>query len=363
MNAPDAAIVSAPASAAAAADDEGRWRAVLAKDRRRDGEFVFAVRTTGIFCRPSCGARTPKRENVSFFAAPADARAAGYRACLRCRPEALDPDPQRAAVERACRRIEAAPAPLSLGELADVAGMSRYHFARVFRKVTGVTPMAFQQARRRARVEAALGTAPTVTAALYEAGFNSASRFYAGAGAALGMTPTAWRRGGEGETIRCAAVPCALGVVLVAATARGVCAIELGDAADDLAARLRARLPRARFVPADSEFGDWVMRVVDYVREPRGALDLPLDIRGTAFQQRVWDALRAIPAGATATYAEVAARIGAPEAARAVAQACAANAVAVAVPCHRVVRADGGPGGYRWGVARKRELLRRERRD
>ena len=359
MTAP-AAASSRTASPAIDPVEEDRWQAVLARDRSRDADFVFAVRTTGIYCKPSCAARVPKRSNVSFFATPTQARAAGFRACLRCKPDSAAAEPHVEAVRRACLHADAAAEPLSLAEMADAAGLSRYHFLRVFKQVTGLTPMAYQHAKRRGRVVDGLAAAPSITAALYDAGFSSSSRFYADAGAMLGMTPRAWRSGGAGETIRCAAAPCALGVVLVAATQKGVCAIEFGDSAHDLAARLRARLPQARFVAADDAFRGWVERVVGYVREPRGALELPLDIRGTAFQQRVWQALREIPAGATATYAQIAARVGVPQGARGVAQACAANAVAVAVPCHRVVRADGGVGGYRWGVERKRALLRRE---
>jgi AraC family transcriptional regulator of adaptative response/methylated-DNA-[protein]-cysteine methyltransferase len=340
--------------------DADRWRAVLARDRARDGEFWFAVRTTGVFCRPSCPSRTARRENVSFFDSPAAARAAGFRACLRCKPEAAAAPPHVEAVQRACRLLDAAETPLSLGELADAAGLSRYHFARVFKAATGLTPMAYQRSRRRARLGDALGTAGSVTAAIYDAGYGSASRVYDAGGSLLGMTPSAYRAGGAGETLRHAIVPCSLGLVLVAATAKGVCAIELGDAPGPLEQRLRARFARATFAAPDAAFRRWVAAVVRHIDHPRGALDLPLDIRGTAFQQRVWQALREIAPGATASYAEVAARIGAPRAARGVAQACAANPVAVAVPCHRVVRADGAPGGYRWGLARKQALLERE---
>jgi AraC family transcriptional regulator of adaptative response/methylated-DNA-[protein]-cysteine methyltransferase len=343
--------------------DDDRWRAVAAKDGARDGEFWFAVRTTGVFCKPSCPARTPRRENVAFFDSPAAARAAGFRACLRCRPEEAVPHPHVAAVALACRAAEAAEAPLSLGELADAAGLSRHHFARVFRAVTGLTPMAWQRARRRERLGRALGEAPSVTAAIYDAGFGSSSRVYEGRGALLGMSPSAYRAAGAGETIRCATAPCSLGVVLVAATGRGVCAIEFGDDPEALESRLRVRFARASFAAPDEAFRAWLAAVVAHVDAPRGALDLPLDLRGTVFQQRVWQALRGLRAGETATYAEIAARIGAPRAARAVAQACASNPVAIAVPCHRIVRGDGGAGGYRWGVERKRALLERESGD
>ncbi len=341
----------------AAQTDDARWRAVQAKDGAHDGEFWFAVRTTGIFCRPSCPSRAPRRENVRFFDSPAAARAAGFRACLRCRPEAAGEDhPHADAVRRAIALADRADAPLSLGELADAAGLSRFHFARVFKALTGVTPMAWQRARRGERFGRALQSGATVTAAIYDAGFNSPSRVYEG-GAAFAMTPSAYRRRGAGETLRIATAPCALGTVVVAATAKGVCAIELGDDAAALESRVRARFSGATFIAADAQFDAWIAAVVRHLDRARGALELPLDLRGTAFQQRVWQALREIPAGSTASYAEVARRIGAPKAARGVAQACAANPAAVAVPCHRVVRGDGALGGYRWGLERKRQLL------
>jgi AraC family transcriptional regulator of adaptative response/methylated-DNA-[protein]-cysteine methyltransferase len=343
--------------------DDARWRAVQARDRAHDGAFWFAVRTTGVYCRPSCASRAPRRENVAFFDSTSAARAAGFRACLRCRPDGLAPHPHVAAVARACRLLDAEETPRSIAELADAAGLSPYHFARVFKSVTGLTPMGYQRALRRGRLTEALRDAPSVTAAIYDAGFNSPSRVYEGGTAALGMTPSAWRAAGEGERIRHAVVPCALGHVLVAATGRGVCVIELGDDAAALEARHRTRFARAELTPADAEFCRWVEAVVRIIDSPGGPLELPLDIRGTAFQQRVWEALRAIPCGATASYAEVARRIGFPKAARGVAQACAANLVAVAVPCHRVVRADGALGGYRWGLPRKEALLARERDD
>jgi AraC family transcriptional regulator of adaptative response/methylated-DNA-[protein]-cysteine methyltransferase len=352
-----AAAVADPASAV----DEARWRVVLARDATRDGEFFFAVRTTGVFCRPSCPSRTARRENVRFFDTAAAARAAGYRACLRCKPDApIATHPQVAAVHRACAALDAAPDPMSLGELADAAGLSRYHFARVFKEVTGMTPMAWQRERRRARLGKALHVAPSVTAAIHDAGYGSPSRVYEQGDALFGMTPGAYRERGAGETLRVATAPCALGIVLVAATARGVCAIELGDDTPAMTARLRARFANATFAPPDARLDDWIARVVALVEAPGTAHALPLDLRGTAFQQRVWQALREIPPGATATYSEVAERVGVPRGARGVAQACAANPVALAVPCHRVVRGDGALGGYRWGLARKRALLDRE---
>ncbi len=344
-----------------AAADEARWRAVAARDAASDGRFFFAVRTTGIFCKPSCPSRAPRRDNVVFFATAADARAAGFRACRRCRPEETPAThPHIAAVRRACSALDRAEEPLSLAELADAAGMSRHHFARMFKAVTGLTPMAWQRERRRARLGAVLHEADSVTTAIHAAGYGSSSRVYEHGAALLGMTPGAYRARGAGETLRVATAPCTLGIVLVAATAKGVCAIELGDDAHALEAGVRARFAKASFAPPDEGFREWVAQVVAHIDAPRGALELPLDIRGTAFQQRVWQALRAIPRGTTATYAQVAADIGAPAAVRAVAGACAANALAVAIPCHRVVRSDGAPGGYRWGAARKRALLDRE---
>jgi AraC family transcriptional regulator, regulatory protein of adaptative response / methylated-DNA-[protein]-cysteine methyltransferase len=263
-------------------------------------------------------------------------------------------------VERACRMLDAAEEPLSLDAVAAAIGLSPHHFHRVFKRVTGVTPKDYQTARRIGRVGASLKTADSVTDAIYDAGFNSAGRFYENAGAMLGMTPSAFRRGGAGEEIRYAVEPCALGVILVAATVRGVCAIEFGDSAHALVDRLRERFPQARLSPADATFRGWLARILEYIEAPRGSLDLPLDIRGTAFQQQVWKALRAIPAGTTLTYTELAAQLGKPHAVRAVASAVASNKVAVAVPCHRVIGADGTMRGYRWGIERKRELLKRE---
>jgi AraC family transcriptional regulator of adaptative response/methylated-DNA-[protein]-cysteine methyltransferase len=341
---------------------DGCWAAVVARDPAADGRFVYAVRTTGVYCRPGCGARTPRRENVSFHATPAAAREAGFRPCLRCRPD----DPPRSvhhaeAVARACRFIEAAEEPPALAALAEVAGLSPFHFHRVFRGLTGVTPKAYAEAVRAERLAAALPGAGSVTEAAYAAGYGTAGRFYAAAGPRLGMTPGAVRRGGAGAAIRFSVAACAFGVVLVAATERGLCAILLGDDPDALARDLRARFPRADIAGAEAGFAARVAEVVAFVEAPRLGLALPLDIGGTAFQQRVWAALRAIPPGRTATYGEIAKGIGQPAAVRAVALACAANAHAVAIPCHRVVRADGSLSGYRWGVARKAELLAREK--
>ena len=261
---------------------------------------------------------------------------------------------------RACRLIEAGEEMPDLDELARTVGMSRYHFQRVFKAVTGVTPRAYAQAQRAARVRTQLAKGGSVTEAIYDAGFNSSGRFYAQSDAVLGMRPSDYRAGGAGEEIRFAVGQCSLGAILVAATAKGVCAILMDDDPEALLHDLQDRFPKAKLVGGDAQFEQWMARVVGLIETPAQGADLPLDVRGTAFQQRVWEALRAIPPGSTASYAEIAARIGAPKAVRAVAQACAANALAVAIPCHRVVKSDGALSGYRWGVARKRELLDRE---
>ena len=342
---------------------EACWDAVRRRDRAADGTFVYAVRTTGVYCRPSCPARPARRENVTFHAAPADAERAGFRSCRRCRPgEASHDERQALAVTAACRQIEAAEEPPSLAELAAAAGLSPHHFHRVFRRVAGVTPKAYAAAHRAGRVAAGLRTAETVTGAIYDAGFNSASRFYEASNATLGMTPTAYRDGGKGAEIRFAVGECWLGSILVAATDKGVCSIRFGDDPEALVRGLQDDFPKARLVGGDPAFEATVGRVVGMVEAPRahGQADLPLDIGGTAFQRRVWQALREIPAGSTASYTEVAARIGSPGAVRAVAGACAANELAVVIPCHRVVRSDGSLSGYRWGVERKRRLLDRE---
>lgn len=341
--------------------DDARWRAVLERDAgARDG-FVYAVRTTGIFCRPACGSRLPHRENVSFFDTAAAARQAGYRPCRRCNPEGEPPAAEHAgAVAKACRMIEEAASPLPAAALASAAAMSVGHFHRVFRRVTGLTPRAYSQSVRAARLRDALREPGTVTDAAYAAGFNSTGRFYSRATATLGMTPTSYRRGGDGQTIRFGVGECSLGSVLVAATEAGVCAVLLGDEPGLLAAELQLRFGRAELVGADPQFEEWMAAVIGAIETPGPDCGLPLDIRGTAFQQLVWQALREIPVGSTAGYSEIAARIGRPGAARAVAAACAANHLAVVVPCHRVVRSDDSISGYRWGVERKRELLRRE---
>ncbi len=345
------------------ASDDDRWAAICTKDAAAEGRFWFAVVTTGVYCRPTCRSRTPRRENVRFFDTPAAAEAAGFRPCKRCQPQQAQPAIElehAAAVEQACALIRNAdPAP-SLAMLAAAVGMSPYHFQRVFKAHTGVSPKQYAMTVRRQRAAATLQAPGSVTAAIYDAGYTSGGHFYAESAAAIGMTPTAYRRGAAGETIRFGVAACYLGWVLVAATSRGLCAIDLGDDLDALEAGLRTRFPHARLVH-DPDFADWVQQVVDFLDAPAKGLALPLDIQGTAFQRRVWAALREIPAGSTLSYSQVAERIGAPTAVRAVAGACAANTLAVAIPCHRVVRRNGDLSGYRWGVERKRRLLAREK--
>jgi AraC family transcriptional regulator of adaptative response/methylated-DNA-[protein]-cysteine methyltransferase len=341
--------------------DGDRWAAVVHRDRNADGRFYYSVRTTRVYCRPSCASRLARRENVRFHATREKAEEAGFRPCKRCKPNEPALIERRAAsVARTCRLIETAEDVPRLDVLAEAAGMSRFHFQRVFKAVTGLTPKAYAAAHRARRVRDELSRADTVTEAIYGAGFNSSSRFYAMASEALGMTPTEFRSGGEGTSIRFAVGECALGSILVAATGKGICAILLGHAPEELVRDLQDRFPKARLIGGDTGFEQLVATVVAFVETPGLGLNLPLDVRGTAFQRRVWQALREIPAGSTTTYAKLARRIGAPKATRAVAQACASNPIAVAIPCHRVVRTNGAISGYRWGVKRKLALLDRE---
>jgi AraC family transcriptional regulator of adaptative response/methylated-DNA-[protein]-cysteine methyltransferase len=341
--------------------DEERWAAVQQRMREADGIFYYSVRTTGVYCQPSCPSRGARRANVAFHATRADAESAGFRPCLRCRPDQPPlAERQAAAVAQACRLIEAAEDEPDLASLAEACGMSRFHFHRVFKAHTGITPKTYAAARRAERLKQGLTRAATATEAAYDAGFNSSGRFYAATSGVLGMTPGRWRAGGGGETIRFAVAACSLGALLVAATGKGICSILLGEDPDALVRDLQDRFPKADLIGAEAEFEGTVAHVVAFVEAPRIGLDLPLDVRGTAFQQRVWQALRSIPAGRTVGYAELAAQLGMPQGARAVAGACAANPVAVAIPCHRVVRNDGSISGYRWGVERKKTLLERE---
>jgi AraC family transcriptional regulator of adaptative response/methylated-DNA-[protein]-cysteine methyltransferase len=356
-------VTAARNGAGSATEKDPRWQSVIGRDSSADGSFVYAVSTTGIYCRPSCPSRRAMPQNVTFFETGGAAEAAGYRACRRCNPGGRSAAQASAAlVAKACRIIEAAEEPPTLDDLAAAVGMSPFWLHRRFKEVTGLTPKAFGAAHRAGRMREQLAGEGSVTEAIYGAGYGSSSRFYEKAGEVLGMTPTAYRKGGRDAEIRFAVAQSSLGAILVALSGRGVCAISLGDDPDALVRALQDRFPEAGLIGGDGEFERLVASVVAFVETPRTGLDLPLDMRGTAFQQRVWQALRQIPAGSTASYAEIARRIGAPKAVRAVAQACGANELAVAVPCHRIIRSDGALSGYRWGVERKRALLDREAR-
>lgn len=345
--------------------DEQRWAAVRQRDAGADGAFWYSVRSTGVYCRPSCGARPALRKNVAFHDSREAAEQAGFRPCLRCKPDQPPlAERQAAVVAQACRLIDAAAADdgtaPDLDSLATAVGVSRFHFHRMFKAVTGITPKAYANAQRARRMQDGLAQQATVTDAMYAAGYNSSGRFYAQSPSVLGMTPTAFRAGGRGAQIRFAIGACSLGAILVASTEQGICAILIDDDPDVLLRDLQDRFPKAELIGAEPEYEQVVSRVVGMVERPEIGLDLPLDVRGTAFQQRVWQVLREIPAGRTVSYAELAALVGVPKGARAVAGACAANALAVAIPCHRVVRNDGSISGYRWGVDRKAALLDRE---
>lgn len=344
------------------ATDEARWQAVQMRDANADGHFVYAVRTTGVYCRPSSLARLPKRENVEFFDSAAAAEVAGYRPSRRAHADQTSVAVERTElVAQACRLIREAETPPCLEELAAQAGMSPYYFHRVFKAETGLTPKKYAAANRALKLREELNAPDvSVTDAIYGAGFNSNSRFYAVSDQVLGMRARDFRAGGLGTVIRFAVGQCSLGAILVAQSQRGICAILIGDDPERLVQDLQDQFPKAELVGGDGNFELLVAQVVGFIEAPSIGLNLPLDVRGTAFQQRVWQALREIPPGVTVSYAEIAEHIGAPKAVRAVAQACGANRIAVAIPCHRVVRRDGDISGYRWGVERKRELLRRE---
>lgn len=340
---------------------ERYWSALQARDRSFDSEFYYGVATTGVFCRPSCPSRLARRDNITFYATVADAEAAGFRSCKRCKPEAPSREQQDAdMVAEACRYIEDAEEMPKLEKIAAHVGISPYHFHRVFKSIAGVTPKAYANAHRQKRLREQLKGAATVTSAIHDAGFNSSGRFYASSDAVLGMTASAFRAGGMNAEMRFAIGTCSLGAILVAASAKGVTAILLGDDPEALVHDLEDRFPNARLIGGDSAFEEVLAKAITLIEVPGTGSGLPLDVRGTAFQHQVWQALCAIPVGATATYAEIAERIGMPKAVRAVAAACAANKIAVAIPCHRVVRSDGSLSGYRWGVARKQALIARE---
>jgi AraC family transcriptional regulator, regulatory protein of adaptative response / methylated-DNA-[protein]-cysteine methyltransferase len=342
-------------------DDAARWHGVLRKDAGLDGRYFFAVKTTGIYCRPSCPSRTPKRSNVIFYTDTQNARDAGFRACLRCAPDGLSKRQlQTQAILQACKIIDTSEERISLQDLAGKVGLSPHHFHRIFKDVTGVTPHDYYKARQISQIGQSLKNTQSVTEAIYDAGFSSSGRFYENTNAMLGMTPKAYKAGGAGEVIRCAVRNCALGMVLVAATDRGICTIEFGDDSQVLMDRLLARFPQSTVLPEDKPFVAWLSKLLDHIHLPQSALDLPLDIRGTVFQQQVWKALQDIPIGQTLSYSDVAQRIGKPKAVRAVATACASNVLALAIPCHRVVRSNGDLSGYRWGVERKASLLEAE---
>jgi AraC family transcriptional regulator of adaptative response/methylated-DNA-[protein]-cysteine methyltransferase len=341
--------------------DQTRWEAIVQRNRQADGVFVYGVLTTGVYCRPGCPSRLPDRENVRFFDTSEEAERAGFRPCKRCSPNAPERQGTHAeAIVQACKTIEESEEPPSLNELAEAAGLSPFYFHRLFKKIVGVTPKQYALQKRLNRVRAHLQQGSTVTEAVYEAGFASSSRFYHDTTTTLGMKPTDYKNGAHGMYIRYAIARSYLGWVLVAATAQGICTVDFGDSPEILKEGLRARFPKAELQDSDPGFDALVAKVLAFIESPHLGFDLPLDIQGTAFQRRVWKALQEIPAGTTTSYSDIAARIGQPKAARAVAQACAANTIAVAIPCHRVRRGDGEPGGYRWGVERKRALLERE---
>lgn len=326
-----------------------RWEKVVARDAAADGTFVYAVRTTGVYCRPSCGARLARPENVEFYSTTESARSAGFRACKRCKPDDVVNTAEQVAAM--CREIE------SLESLPKWSAASK----REFQKVTGLTPRAYSEAHRDGRVREALRSSASVTDAIYEAGFESSGRFYESSGARLGMTPSEYREGGKSTEIQFATAQCSLGGVIVGQTARGVCFIAMGDDHSALQRQLVAQFPKAQLIAGDAKFARTIDAVVRAIEAPAKEWKLPLDVQGTVFQQRVWQALRQIPPGTTKTYTEIAEMLGMPKAVRAVARACATNPVAVAVPCHRVIRGDGSLAGYRWGLERKRKLLDRER--
>ena len=340
--------------AEAGLDEERAWQAVIERDRKFDGRFVTGVLSTGIYCRPSCSARHPRRENVRFFEGPRSAEAAGLRPCLRCRPAEVSRDEE--AVRVAIGRIKEADQAPSLEELANLTGYSSTHFQRLFKRAVGLSPAAYARALKLRRAGDAMSDGANVTQAIYEAGFGASSRFYEASEGKLGMSPSAWRDGGKGVTIRWAVVPTSLGEMLVAATAKGVCRLSFAEGREDLA----ARFPNAMLVEGGKEFAALLREVVAAVEQPGDSRSIPIDVQGTAFQEAVWRELQRIPAGETRTYAQIVAAIGKPGAVRAAGSANGANNVAVLIPCHRVIRSDGSLGGYAYGEAIKRELLKRE---
>ena len=343
------------------ATDESRWEAVQRRERDADGVFLYGVLTTLVYCRPVCSSRKPKYENVRFFDTWEQAEQEGFRPCKRCNPRSNEKsDGLEEKIVKACRMMDDAEEHIPLKNLAEQSGLSPYHFHRLFKKTTGVTPKQYAVQKRLARVRSGLKERPSVTDAVYDAGFASGSRFYENASDNLGMKPTDFRKGAEGIRIRVATAKSWLGWVLIGATDKGVCAVDIGDSPETLRARLNEDFPKADIRDGDDDLAQWVEKILTHLENPHGRPDLPLDIRGTAFQRRVWKAIREIPAGSKAGYKDIAEKIGNPDASRAVARACASNRIAVVVPCHRVVRKDGEIGGYRWGTERKRALLDRE---
>jgi len=338
---------------------ETQWQQVMARDARQDGRFVFAVRTTGVYCRPSCPSRRPRRDSVEFFPDPRQAERAGYRACLRCKPTGISSQAQ--SVMRARQLLDEAEGVLTLAELSKRVGVSSFHLQRLFKRATGLSPREYQSARRMQQVKRGLRKGDDVTTALYEAGFGSPSRLYEKSQQQLGMTPGTYRRGGAGLTVAYAIVPSALGRMLAAATPRGLCAVRFADTATELERELREEFHAATLVRDEAALQPYLAPLLANLRGEHNTIDLPLDVRATAFQKKVWETLQRIPRGETRSYTEVAAAIGDAKAVRAVARACASNPVAVAVPCHRVVRSDGELAGYRWGLARKKKLLSQEK--
>jgi len=341
--------------------DDPRWARIVARDKTADGQFWYSVSTTGVYCRPSCPSRTANPKNVQLYDTIESAKASGFRACKRCNPDGLSVEAENAAlIAKACRMIEDSEEEPSLEQLADAVELSPSYFHRVFKATTGLTPKDYAAAHRARKIRQGLVSGNSVTEAIYDAGFNSSGRFYEKSTDMLGMTPSQYRAGGKNEEIKFAVGQTSLGAILVASSKKGVAAILLGNDPNELVRDLQDRFPKAHLIGGDRDYESLVARVVGFVEQPEIGLDLPLDVRGTAFQQRVWQALQEIPVGETISYSEIAQRIGAPKAVRAVAGACAANKLAVAIPCHRVVRNDGSLSGYAWGVERKRRLLDRE---
>jgi AraC family transcriptional regulator, regulatory protein of adaptative response / methylated-DNA-[protein]-cysteine methyltransferase len=337
------------------------WEALVNRDSSAEGKFVYAVKTTGVYCRPSCPSRLPNRDNVLFFKTPLEAEKLGFRACKRCRPNSASKQEQQAeVVAKICKQIQESDVPLTLDTMAQSAGLSPHHFLRVFKKIVGLTPKQFAIAHRTKQVRKQLHENATVTQAIYEAGFETTSNFYDQSDSFLGMKPSQYQQGAGGITIRYTVQSCWLGLLLIAATTKGICSIAFGDSDIELTSKLRADFSKAQFIENDQEFDSWVAEVLKLIESPHQLHELPLDIQGTAFQQIVWHALRKIKPGTTVSYADMAKKIGNSNAVRAIANACATNQIAVAIPCHRVIGSDGSLKGYRWGPDRKKRLLAKE---